>query len=291
MKKTKLVSFLFSCIMLITLLGACGTAGDQTSQGSEQSTEGVEKTESTETGGSEEKQTLVMGTSADYPPYEFINTAISEDIIGFDIDIANYIADALGFELVIENMDFNGLVAALTTNRVDFVLAGMTPTPERLENVDFSVIYYTADQTIVAKADSGIETLEDLAGKVLGVQLGSIQEGIAKGIAEEVEGIDIQQRNRIPDLIQEILSGRIDAAIIENTVGQGHLNANPELVSFVIEDEEEAGSAIAFPKGSELTEQFNEVLQEMFDNGTMEELIVKWFSAVHEESVEDGEKD
>ncbi|OIJ20334.1 ABC transporter substrate-binding protein [Anaerobacillus alkalidiazotrophicus] len=249
----KILSFALSCVLSIGVLAACGGQAD------------------------EEKVTLVMGTSADYPPYEFIDTAVSDEIIGFDIDIANYIADQLGFELEIQDMDFNGLVPALTNNRIDFVLAGMTPTPERLENVDFSDIYYVAEQTIVFNAEKGYTSLEDLEGKKLGVQLGSIQVELANEIAEEIGGIEILERNRITDLIQEIKTGRIDAAIIEDTVGKGHIEANPELTSFVIVEENEAGSAIAFPKGSELKDEFNKVLQEMVDNGEMDRLIMKWF--------------
>lgn len=259
-KKNKILSFALSCILSVGLLAACGTADNgETNQGTD------------------ERQTLVMGTSADYPPYEFIDTAVSDEIIGFDIDIANYIADRLDFNLEVRDMDFNGLVPALTNNRVDFVLAGMTPTEERLQNVDFSEIYYVAHQTIVTKQDSGITSLEDLAGKKIGVQLGSIQVGIANDIAEEIGELEIVERNRITDLIQELKSNRIDAAIIEDTVGKGHIAVNPELTSFIIVEENEAGSAIAFPKGSELKEQFNAVLQEMFENGKMEELIMKWF--------------
>ncbi|OIJ16902.1 ABC transporter substrate-binding protein [Anaerobacillus alkalilacustris] len=249
----KILSFALSCVLSIGVLTACGGQAD------------------------EEKVTLVMGTSADYPPYEFIDTAVSDEIIGFDIDIANYIADHLGFELEIQDMDFNGLVPALTNNRIDFVLAGMTPTPERLENVDFSDIYYVAEQTIVFNAEKGYTSLEDLEGKKLGVQLGSIQVELANEIAEEIGGIEILERNRITDLIQEIKTGRIDAAIIEDTVGKGHIEANPELTSFVIVEENEAGSAIAFPKGSELKDEFNKVLQEMVENGEMDRLIMKWF--------------
>ncbi len=248
--KKKIVLFALLSVLLVGLLAACGSNDDNV---------------------------LVMGTSADYPPYEFVDTAVSDEIIGFDIDIANYIADKLGFELKIEDMDFNGLVPSLTNNRVDFVLAGMTPTPERQENVDFSDIYYVAQQTIVTKQDSGITSLDDLAGKTLGVQLGSIQVGLANDIAEEVGDIEITELNRINDLIQELKSNRIDAAIIEDTVGEGHIAVNPELTSFIIEDESEAGSAIAFPKDSELRDQFNEILQEMFENGKMDELVMKWF--------------
>ncbi|WNF37865.1 transporter substrate-binding domain-containing protein [Bacillaceae bacterium IKA-2] len=249
-KGNKILSMALSGVLAIGLLTACGA---------------------------EDKETLVMGTSADYPPYEFIDTAVSEDIIGFDVDVANYIADQLGFELEITDMDFAGLVPALTNNRVDFVLAGMTPTAERLENVDFSEIYYVAEQMIVTKTDSGISNLADLQGKTLGIQLGSIQVDLAKDIAEKVGGVEVVERNRITDLIQELKSNRIDAAIIEDKVAEGHLNANEELEAFIIEEEEEAGSAIAFPKDSDLKDQFNEVLNEMFENGEMDRLITKWF--------------
>jgi arginine/lysine/histidine transporter system substrate-binding protein len=249
----KILKFALSCVLTVGLLAACGGEGPQ------------------------EKVTLVMGTSADYPPYEFIDTAVSDDIIGFDVDIAMYIAEKLGFELEIQDMDFNGLIPALQNNRVNFVLAGMTPRPDRLENADFSDIYYVAEQMIVFKADSGINSLEDLAGKKLGVQLGSIQVDLAKEIAEEFEGVQIEERNKITDLVQELKANRIDAAIIEDKVAEGHLNANADLAAFIIEEEGEVGSAIAFPKGSELKDQFNEVLREMVENGEMEKLIIKWF--------------
>lgn len=258
-KRNKWIALALSCVMTVGLLAACGTSDNAKQSGDGQKTK------------------LVMGTSADYPPYEFIDTAVSDEIIGFDIDIANYIAEKLGFELEVQDMDFSGLIPALTNNRIDFVLAGMTPTAERMQNVDFSDIYYVAEQTIVTKDGSGITSLEDLKGKKVGVQLGSIQVGIANEIAEEVGGLEIVERNRITDLIQELKSNRIDAAIIENTVGKGHINANPELTSFVIVEENEAGSAIAFPKGSELRDKFNEVLREMIESGEMERLILKWF--------------
>ena len=222
---------------------------------------------------------LTMLTSPDYPPYGYyITSGQDRKIVGFDIDIANTIARELGFELKVGESDFNGLIPALQAKRADFVMAGMTPTPERQKNVDFSEIYYEAKDTIVAPKTSNLKTKEDLKGKTVGVQLGSIQEGNAKKIAEKVEGLKIKQLNKVPDLIQEIKAKRIDAAIIEDTVAKGFTTSNPDLGFSVVPPEGPAGSAIAFPKGSPLVGPFNQVIQKMKTNGELEKLVSKWFS-------------
>ncbi|WP_191560872.1 transporter substrate-binding domain-containing protein [Metabacillus idriensis] len=233
---------------------------------------------SSENGTGGEKKVLKMATSADYPPFEYIDTAKGSDIIGFDVDLAKAIGKELGYEIKVEDMDFTGLIPALQANKADLVLAGMTPTADRKESVDFSDVYYTAKHMIVAKKGSGIESIEDLEGKTVGVQLASIQEGKAEEISKEVN-IKVENRNRIPELIQEMKSGRFDAAIIEDTVAKGYFENDKELEGFTIEDgnTEEAGSAIAFPKDSKHTEEFNKVLQEMKENGELEKLVVKWF--------------
>ncbi|MBW4459549.1 MAG: transporter substrate-binding domain-containing protein [Nodosilinea sp. WJT8-NPBG4] len=221
---------------------------------------------------------LTMATSADYPPYEFVETAGgTEEIVGFDVDIARHIAEELGYELEISNIDFNGLIPALQAGRADFVMAGMTPTEERKQNVDFSEIYYDAKQNIVFTAGAGIATPADLEGKTVGVQLGSIQEGLAEDLAAETPGMELSPLNRINEIVQELKSGRIDAAIIEDTVAAGFLANNPDLEAVEIPEEGPVGSAVAFPKDSELTSEFNRVLAEMESSGMMEELIVKWF--------------
>lgn len=215
-----------------------------------------------------------MATSADYPPYEFVDsTSGSQEIIGFDVEIAEYITNELGYDLEIQNVDFNGLIPALQANRADFVMAGMTPTEERKQNVDFSDIYYEAKNTIVAVQGSDLTTAESLNGKTVGVQLGSIQEGAAK----EIQGANVKSLNRISEMIQELKAGRVDALIMEDTVAAGFVSNNPDLQFNEIPTEGESGSAIAFPKGSELRDEFNTVLQEMQQNGTMEELVNKWF--------------
>jgi arginine/lysine/histidine transporter system substrate-binding protein len=257
--KKSLLLFIAS-ILLIGLLSACGAGGEQ------------------KNGSGEQKKVLKMGTSADYAPFEYIDTAKGNEIIGFDVDLAKMIAKELGYEIQIIDMDFSGLIPALQSGKVDFVLAGMTPTKERKKNVDFSDVYYVARNMIVSKKGSGIKTVEDLKGKTVGVQTGSIQEGEANKIAKKVD-IKIESRNRIPELIQEIQAGRFDAAIIEDTVAKGYLkNSNGKLEGHTIPtSEQEAGSAIAFPKGSKLRDEFNKVLQEKMKNGEVDKLIKKWF--------------
>ncbi|XJZ26150.1 transporter substrate-binding domain-containing protein [Bacillota bacterium Lsc_1132] len=256
--KKSFVLFL-SIIMLVGILAACGTSKNNNA------------------GGSKDKKVLIMGTSADYPPFEYVKTKNSDEIIGFDVDLAKAIAGKLGYKVQVKDMDFSGLIQALKSGQVDFVLAGMTPTEKRKKSVDFSDIYYTAQDMIVTKKDSGIKTLDDLKGKTVGVQLGSIQEGSAKDLNKKVP-IKIENRNRIPDLIQEIKAGRFDAAIIEDTVAKGFIQKEPDLTGFTGNaNPEQAGSAIAFPKNSELTAKFNQELKKMKENGELKKLIVKWF--------------
>lgn len=155
--------FMLMLVLVIVVLAACGTKDKEEKTGSEGTN-------------TEDKKVLVMGTSADYPPFEYVDTAVSEDIIGFDVDLAKLIGEKLGYEIKIENIDFNSLIPSIQAGKVDFVLAGMSPTPERDKVVDFSIAYNETVQMVVTKKDSGIQTVEDLAGKTVGVQVSSIQE-------------------------------------------------------------------------------------------------------------------
>ncbi|TVQ58214.1 MAG: ABC transporter substrate-binding protein [Spirulina sp. DLM2.Bin59] len=262
-RRNFLVALALSSSLLVSAIAGCGSNGGTASDGNK----------------------LVMATSADYPPYEFFETERGDGKpVGFDIDIATYITEELGYELEIQDMDFNGIIPALQAGRADFAMAGMTPTAERKENVDFSSIYYDAKNTIVAKAGSGFKTYDDLVGKTVGVQLGSIQENEAREKAEEIGNITLESRNKISELIQEMKAGRIDAAIVEDTVAKGYIANNPDLEFTTLDGGEEAsGSAIAFPKGSELREKFEAVLQDMKANGTLEALIKKWFEDYYAE--------
>lgn len=229
---------------------------------------------------------LIMVTSADYPPYEFRKTGSGGEIVGFDVDIAKYITRELGYELEIRDTDFSGIIPALQSGRADFAMAGMTPTPERRQNVDFSDIYYEAKNTIVAEKGANLKTIANLAGKKVGVQLGSTQEKFAK---ENIKGAKIISLNKTGDLIQEIKADRINAAIIEDTIAKGFVANNPDLEFIAIPSSaEEAGSAIAFPKNSPLVQPFNKLLQRMKQTGEIEILIKKWFE--ENQATEENEK-
>ncbi len=259
----KIISILLMSVLIIGILAACGGAGDQSAG------EGDNK--------DSDAKVLKMATSGDYAPFEYIDTAKGEEIIGLDIDIAKAITERLGYELKIQDMDFGGLISALQSGQADFVMAAMSATDERRKSVDFSETYYTSKHVIVSKKDSGIKSVEDLKGKKVGAQLGSIQEEKTKELAETTD-FTYESRNRIPELIQEILAGRLDAAIIEDTVAKGYLEETKDIAGITIEDAD-GGYAIAFPKGSELTEEFNAELKKMIETGEIDQIIKKWFDA------------
>lgn len=225
------------------------------------------------------ERTLIMGTSADFPPFETVDAKNGGQYIGMDIDIAKYITEKLGYKLEIINMDFNGLIAALQTGRVDFVMSGMSATDERRQSVDFSDIYYSARNSIISKKEKSYKTVEELNGKHVGVQLGSTQDLFA----ETIEGATLQKLNKIPDLIQELKTGRVDALIVEDAVAIENVNANPDLtVEFIPSETDENGYAIAFPKGSAIQNDFNGVLSEMKSSGKLDKLINEWFPVPEE---------
>lgn len=225
---------------------------------------------------SAEKKVLEMGTSAEFAPFESINQ--DGEIVGFDIDLANYIADELGYELKITDMKFDGLIGALQNDRVDMVIAGMSATDSRRENVDFSTEYNHSGEMFVTPAGSDVKSLEDLEGLTVGVQLGTIQEEGAEKILEEEDiNFELKALDDSAALIQEVLSGRIDVAYMDKEVALGYL-AQQDLEAFDDPTTSSPGMAIAFPKGSDLVEDVNEVLAQAEESGYLKELQDKWLT-------------
>lgn len=224
-----------------------------------------------------EEKVLVMGTAADYAPFEYIDAKVSDDIIGFDIDLAKAATEKMGYKLQVKDMEFNSLIPALQADKVDFVLAGMTPNAERDKVVDFSKSYYDTKEYMLVKKDSGIKSDADLVGKKIGAQTSSIQEDLAKTLAKQIKGVKIESRDRIPELVQEVKLGRVDALITEDIVAENYLKQNKDLSYYVIEHQEDQSKAAAFAEGSKLTADFDKALDELTKEGKVDELKAKWF--------------
>lgn len=217
---------------------------------------------------------LVLGTSADYPPFEFHLEVDGKDtIVGFDIDIANKIAAAIGVELEIVDMKFEGLLPALTAGKIDLIVSGMTPTDERKQSVDFSVVYYDARQTMLVASESKdvLNTIEAFAGKVIGAQKGSIQETLAATTftMSEVKAID-----KIPNLMMELKTGKVDGLVLAEPVAKQYAAANPDLAVNGLDLGSEGGSAVAVQKDSgAFLDLINQTIEEMISSGEMDQVI------------------
>lgn len=218
---------------------------------------------------------IVLGTSADYPPYEFHQEVNGKDtVVGFDVEIAKLIAKDLGVDLEIKEMDFKGLIAALQSDKVDFVLAGMTPDEERKQSVDFSNIYYTAVQKVMVRTEDKdkIKSVDDLKGRKVGVQKGAIQEEIAK---DQMPNSKAAALSKISDITLALTSKRVDAAIIEEPVAKSYEDNNKALsIADITLKTEEAGSAVAVKKGNaELIQEINTTLDKLIKDKTIDKLV------------------
>lgn len=225
----------------------------------------------------EETGKIILGTSADYPPYEFHKLIDGKDqIVGFDIEIAKEIAKGLGAELVIKDMDFGGLLMALQEGKVDFVVAGMTPNEERKKQVDFTKIYYMAKQGVVVRAEDvdKYKTVDDLKGKKVGAQMGAIQEEIAK---EQIEGAEVKALGKVSDLVLELKNKKVEAVVMELPVAKAYIDKNPDLALSEIEVKDDTGgSAIAVAKGNEeLVEKMNEILDRLIEEGKIDQFVAE----------------
>ena len=174
---------------------------------------------------------LVLGTSADYAPFEFMYPDESGEMVygGIDVSVAQYIADEMGVELQVENMGFDYLLTSLDKGDFDIVLAAMEATPDRLENADFSDPYYTdIPPAILVKADKAdqYKTLADFNGKSIGAQTATTK----LDMVNEMEGVNPVALQSVLDLVNELVYDKVDAILVDGGVAQQYADANPDLV-------------------------------------------------------------
>lgn len=231
----------------------------------------------------EEKETWVMAINATFPPFESIADS-TDEYVGIDIDIANYIAEKLGIELEIQDMQFSALVPTMQSGRADMIISGISPTEERTEILDFTDSYYYPMNSIICAEGAGYDTLDTLKDKKIGVSMGTSY----AEIAQSVEGAEVAELDSTPLVIQDILNGRCDAGIFDATQAAVFVQENEGLEMHIIESDitREDSFAIALPKDSEYVEQINEILAEMMEDGTFHDILVKY---IGEDSTEQYE--
>lgn len=246
------------------VVAACG--------GGEQATtpDGAESPEGAETAG-----TLTVATEPAFPPFE--SQGEDGELIGFDIDLMNAIGEAAGLEIAFESLPFDGIIPALQAGTVDAAISGMTITEERLQTVDFSRPYFKAGLAIAVKEENEeIQSLEDLEGKTIAVQIGTT----GANQAAEIPGTDISTFDSAPLALQELSNGNADAVINDapvtlDAIASGNLQGLKVVGELITEE----FYGIAMPKDSPNVEVVNNALGELIENGTYQEIYDKWFGA------------
>ena len=227
-------------------------------------------------------ETITMGSSIDFAPYEYYDDATGE-IVGIDVEIAQAVAEKLGYDLEIVDMQFDSIIAAVVSGKVDFGMSGFTVTEERKQSVDFSTTYTTAVQSIIVPENSAITSVDDLFNPdnsfEIGVQIGTTGDLY---ITDDVEsnGLShhIQRFNKAPDAIVALSSGKVDCVIIDDQVAIAFVKNNEGLklldTAYAFEE-----YAICFAKESPLYAPFNEALEALIADGTVQSIIDKYIVA------------
>lgn len=256
--KKKVLAVLTAAAMMIGLT-ACGGSGNS----------GLTVTEGV----------LTVATSPDFAPYEFyaIGADGTPELAGFDMALAQYIADDMGLELEVVTMDFDGVLSEVQTKSVDIGMAGLSPDPTREDAMDFSDIYYYGGQSLVtvkANADT-LNSFEACNNPDIsvGAQTGSIQMDLANTNSPDA---DIVALPKVTDIISELLSGKLDAAYIETAVAESYQKNYPDLEIVLDVPYDVEGSSIGVSKGNaELLEAVNKAIAKAMEDGSMDKFVAE----------------
>lgn len=247
-------------------MAACGNESSETkAETKAETTAGTDTAAKTEGG-----DVLIMATEAGFAPYEY--TEDGSTVIGVDVDIANEIANAMGKELRIENMSFDGALLAVQQGKADFAAAGISITEERKEVMDFSIEYTTSKQVIVVNKEAGvINSMDDItADTVIGVQTGTVADFY---VQDELDS-QLKQYSKFMEAAMDLKNNKIDCIIMDALPAEEMVKANDDLI---ILDEEVFTDryAIAVQKGNtELLDAINEVLERLVAEGKIDEFII-----------------
>lgn len=223
------------------------------------------------------ENTLVMLTSADNPPYGFFNSKDGK-MEGFEIDLAQEIAKRMNMKIEIKDSHFSSLISALQNGKGDFVMAALSKTEERAKAVDFSENYYQSIPAFLSSKVFEGRTYEDLNGKKVGVQLGSVYETTLKNLMVNNPKfkVELLALTSIGELIQELKKGKIDGLITEGVVAQNYVKDG--FFSLPLMGLQVDSYSAAFPKGSVVFQKFNDTVKTLKKEGFIDKLAQKWFT-------------
>lgn len=244
MKHMKLLCLSVAAVMMAVMLSACS-------------------------GGASSSKKLTMATNAEFPPFEYLE---GEEVVGADADIAKAIADKLGMELEITNIDFDAALTGAATGKYDVAIAGITANDERKKNMDFSNDYYKASQAIIVTADSEIKTAADLTGKTISCQEGTTGEQYLLD-----ENYNIQSFKTGAEAISALTTSKVDAVVIDNEVAKSLSEKQAGKTVVLAEALTKENYAIATKKGNtELVNKINKALDELKSEGKLAEIFAKY---------------
>lgn len=221
---------------------------------------------------------LVVGTSADYPPYEFHMEIDGVDtIVGFDIAIAQAFADELGVELKLVDMVLESLLISLQKGDFDLVMAGLTPDEERAKTVDFTDVFFHNKQIVIIRAEDADKyvTTEDMAGTTLGVQAGTVQETIAADLTDENKVVKLK---KFPELIMELKTGKVDGVCTNTMVASAYVSAHPDLLCQdigIVWDNTGFSGAIQKGDNGEFMAFLNETIAKLQEDGSIDRFVAE----------------
>ncbi len=218
------------------------------------------------------KDVITIGTSADYPPFEFMKEG---QITGFDIELGELIAEEIGVELVFEDMKFATILPSLQFGKIDAAISTITITDGRKEKFDFSEPYYVETLATVFKEGSDITSAEAMEGKKIAVQLGTTMEIWLK---ENMKDAEVTPMNNNAQAIESLKSGHVELVFIDGMQAAVFAEENEGLAYAVIA-ETDNGYGVAFKKGSKLIEPINNALKTLEENGKLQELKTKWLES------------
>lgn len=286
MKKKKILASALTAALCVGLLAGCGSSSS-TSSSSTTAASGSDASEASGTASASassasadasgeytlvEDGYLTWGTNAQFPPYEYYE---GTEVVGIDAEIAQAVAEKLGLEAKVVDMDFSSLVTSVQSGKIDIALAGMTVTEERQQNVDFTDSYATGIQVIIVPEDSSIQSADDLADAMIGVQEATTGDIYC---TDDYGEDHVTKFTNGATAVQAMLSGKVDCVVIDNEPAKAYVAENEGLkildTPYVTED-----YAAAVSKDNPgLTAAINEALQELKDDGTIQAILDKYIT-------------